>query len=133
MTESEFISQAAAARAEGLSRAWVNELVLTGRLQSDERGRVRLADLRALRRERLDPSRGAHKGHVQSPLLQRDHVLEVLADEHRSAARELRGLAERASRLVEGETEAARAKRIRAELREWLGVLIGAMAWRIGE
>lgn len=133
MMEHEYLSQADAARAEGVTRQWVNELVKSGRLRSDAHGRVRLADLQAVRRVGLDPSRGKHKGPARSPLLARDHVLEVLADEQSAAERELRGLAERAARLVDGESEAARAKRIRAELRQWLGVLLGAIAWRVGE
>lgn len=51
-----------AARAEGIDRALVRRWVNAGRLPCDDQKRVRVADLRRLRKQGLDPSRGRHKG-----------------------------------------------------------------------
>lgn len=56
-----WLTQAEAARREGLTRQYIGKLIGQGRLDTDSRKRVRLAQLRAVRANDLDPSRGKHK------------------------------------------------------------------------
>jgi hypothetical protein len=60
--EKAWVSQSEAARREGVSQPWIAKLIKQGRLTVDAKKRVRLAQLRAVRAEGLDPSRGHHKG-----------------------------------------------------------------------
>jgi hypothetical protein len=56
------VSLAAGARAEGVTRQWVHEMVTDGRLSRGADGKIDLDELRRLRADGLDPSRGNHKG-----------------------------------------------------------------------
>lgn len=61
MEQGTWVPQAEAARVEGVSRQWINELVRRGRLSTDASKRVNLRDVRRVRAEELDPARGKHK------------------------------------------------------------------------
>ncbi len=56
-----WISQSVAARQEGVSRQWINQLIKAGRLKCNGKREVRREDVHRLRAEELDPSRGRHK------------------------------------------------------------------------
>lgn len=56
-----FVTQSEAARVEGVSRQWINQLIKSRRLTRDANGKVDLVEVRRLRAEGLDPGRGAHK------------------------------------------------------------------------
>lgn len=67
MVSKGWVSQAEAARREGVSQPYVAKLIKQKRLATNAKKQVRIAELRALRATDLDPSRGNHKPKGEPP------------------------------------------------------------------
>lgn len=60
-----WVSQSEAARREGVTRQWINKLIAQKRLDVNAKRQVRLAQVKHLRADGLDPSRGKHKAQTK--------------------------------------------------------------------